>query len=97
LNVSGAILSRICCPTYMPITTGNIAVTAPIKAVFFGSDAMRCFERQLWGNKSGSRRQTLWTAEGSKRGPSPERANGRDAAIADLRLPARQRVRSTLS
>jgi hypothetical protein len=25
LNVSGAILSRICCPTYMPSTTGNIA------------------------------------------------------------------------
>src|SRR5207244_9808792 len=24
-NVSGAILSRICCPTYMPSTTGNIA------------------------------------------------------------------------
>src|SRR5262249_54035388 len=25
LNVSGAILSRICCPTYMPSTTGNVA------------------------------------------------------------------------
>jgi hypothetical protein len=25
LNVSGAILSRICCPMYMPSTTGNIA------------------------------------------------------------------------
>src|SRR5215469_9526060 len=25
LNVSCAILSRICCPTYMPIPTGNIA------------------------------------------------------------------------
>jgi hypothetical protein len=25
LNVSGAILSRRCCPTYMPCTTGNIA------------------------------------------------------------------------
>ena len=25
LNVSGAILSRRCCPTYMPSTTGNIA------------------------------------------------------------------------
>ena len=25
LNVSGAILSRICCPRYMPSTTGNIA------------------------------------------------------------------------
>jgi hypothetical protein len=24
-NVSGAILSRMCCPTYMPSTTGNIA------------------------------------------------------------------------
>src|SRR5499427_9842070 len=26
LNVSDAILSRTCCPTYMPSTTGNIAV-----------------------------------------------------------------------
>src|SRR5262249_36745448 len=25
LNVSGAILSRICCPTHMPSTIGNIA------------------------------------------------------------------------
>ena len=25
LNVSGAILSRICCPMDMPSTTGNIA------------------------------------------------------------------------
>jgi len=25
LNVSGAILSRICCPTHMPSTTGNVA------------------------------------------------------------------------
>src|SRR5262249_28449504 len=25
LNVSGAILSRICCPTYIPSTTGNNA------------------------------------------------------------------------
>src|SRR5258706_13106879 len=25
LNVSGAILSRICCPAYMPAETGNVA------------------------------------------------------------------------
>src|SRR5215469_4506177 len=43
LNVSGAILSRKCCPMYMPSTTGNIAAVENCQQAGGNDEIQRCF------------------------------------------------------